>query len=211
MLIIPLVDELEVTEGDIADGHIKKAVRQLCFLEALDSDRGCLIELLGDATGNAVKLHAVDAGVREALRFHADEVANAAGRLQKVSALKAHVLQRLIHSADDNRRRIERGQRGFPRCGVLLLVKKLFQFQIVTVPLVEAVRKPAPAHILREDLLLFRGGEALLCLQLFKKPDGGDIVCVPDAGSADADLIVCDTVVMALGVGDVRVKHGRSH
>ena len=113
VLVIALVRQLEIAEGDVADGHIKKAVRQLRSLEALDSDGGCLIELLCDSPGDSVQLYAEDAGVGHALRLHAHKMADAAGRLQQVPVLKAQVLQSLIHSANHDGRCIKGGQRRF--------------------------------------------------------------------------------------------------
>ena len=66
--------------------------------------------MLCDASGDAVQLDAVDTGIRQALRFHTEEVADAAAWLQQIAALEAHVLQRLIHGADDHRRCVERSQ-----------------------------------------------------------------------------------------------------
>ena len=47
--VIPLVDHLEGAEGHISNSGVKKAVREVCFLKPLDSDRRSLIKLLGDA------------------------------------------------------------------------------------------------------------------------------------------------------------------
>ena len=43
VLVVLLVREFEVAEGDISDSDIKKAVRELRLLEALNSDGRGLI------------------------------------------------------------------------------------------------------------------------------------------------------------------------
>ena len=92
VLVIPLVRYLERTKWHVADGGVKKAVREFCCLKPLDSDGGFLIELLGDASTDTIQLYTVDFGVGQTFRAHTDEVADAAGRLQQIAGLKAHVL-----------------------------------------------------------------------------------------------------------------------
>ena len=47
--VIALVRDLELPEGDVANGSVEEGIGQLRVLEALDGDGGLLIELLGDA------------------------------------------------------------------------------------------------------------------------------------------------------------------
>ena len=209
VLVVTLVRQLEIAKGDVADGHIKKAVRQLRSLEALDSDGGCLIELLRDAPGDSVQLHAEDAGACHALRLHAHKVADAAGGLQQVSVLKAQILQGLIHGADHNRRRIEGGQCRFSCRGKFLVGQHRPQLRIMQVVLVEIVRQTAPAHILREYALLDAVGQPMLALQLLQKLNGADVVIKAIQRRTDADIFLLNTKVEAALCGDLRVEHGR--
>ena len=59
-----------------------------------------ILELAGDAPGDAVQLHAVQLAFAHAIREHPEEVAHAAGRFQNVAAVKAHLLHGLINGAD---------------------------------------------------------------------------------------------------------------
>ena len=63
VFVIPLVDDLEVSKRHVTDGNIKKAIRKLRFLEALDSNRCVLIQLLRYPTGNGIQFYTVDAGI----------------------------------------------------------------------------------------------------------------------------------------------------
>ena len=63
VLVIPLVHDLEVSKRHVANGNIKKTVRKLRFLEALDSNGCGLVQLLCDATGDGIQLHAVNTGI----------------------------------------------------------------------------------------------------------------------------------------------------
>ena len=162
MLVIAFIRQLEIAEGNIADCDIKKAVRQLRFLEALDSDGGFLIELLRDAPGNGIQLHAEDAGVRHALRFHAQKMPDAAGGLQHVPVLKAQVLHCLIHCADHDRRGVEGCQRGFSRGAQFLVCQHYPKLRVMGIALIEEIRQPAPANIIREDALLVAVGQPML-------------------------------------------------
>ena len=120
MLVIAPVGHLEVAKGDVADGHIEEAVRQVGLFVALDGHRGGLVELLGNPSADLVQFNGIAPGAGHTLRHHAQEVAGAAGWLQHVSCLKSHLLQGLIHGTNDHRGRVEGGQGGFSRCLVLI-------------------------------------------------------------------------------------------
>ena len=114
VLVVLLVRHLELTEGDIADGGIKEAVRQFRLFKALHRNGGLLIQLLGNAAGDAVQLHTVKLRVLHALREHTEEVAHTAGGLQNVAPLEVHVLHGPVDGPDHHRRRVKSRQRGFP-------------------------------------------------------------------------------------------------
>ena len=114
VLIVPLVRQLEVAKGDIADGHIEEAVRNIHFLITADCNVAVLIQLLGDASADGIQLHAIESAVCHAGRDHAQEVTHTAGRLQNIAGAEAHLLQRPVHTADDDGRCIKSRQAAFP-------------------------------------------------------------------------------------------------
>ena len=100
---------------------------------------------------------------------------------------------------------------GRPSRRILVLGQQGLELPVLAVALVKAVRKPAPAHVLGQNLLLLRSGEAVLRLQLFQQPDGFYIACELLAGGARTKSIVMDTVVVALLRWDFRVQDSRGH
>ena len=114
MLVVLLVRDLELTERNIADGSVKEAVRQIRLFKALHRNGGLLIQLLGDAAGDAVQFHTVKLGLRHAVREHTKEVAHTAGGLQNIAPLEVHVLHGPVDGTDYHRRRVKSRQRGFP-------------------------------------------------------------------------------------------------
>ena len=122
---------------------------------------------------------------------------DAAGRLQHVALPEAHLPQRGVDATDHHRRRIEGGQCGFPRRGVLRFGQQAFQFLIPAVLGIEAVRQTAPAHIRGQDLLLLRRGEAILRLHLLQKSYRCHVVGIPLTGRCCAQAVVSDAVVDA--------------
>ena len=121
VLVVLFVQNLERPKGHVANGHIKEAVRQVCFLKALYRNAVFLVQLLSNAPGNAVQLHAVHFGDSHVLRQQAHEIANAAAGFQNVAGLEAQIGKALIHGPDHHRRGVERCQGGFPCGGVFVL------------------------------------------------------------------------------------------
>ena len=76
--VIPLILHLELSERDISDCDIKKAVRVCGVFKSRDRNVLPLIQLLRDTTGNAVKLHTVKTGFTHALRHKSHKVSDAA-------------------------------------------------------------------------------------------------------------------------------------
>ena len=91
VLVVPPVYHLEIPKGDVADGHIKKAVRHLHRFKSIDGNAGILIELLGDPAADAVNLHAIGFAACHISRKQTDKIAGAAGRFQKVALLESHL------------------------------------------------------------------------------------------------------------------------
>ena len=206
VLVVLLVGYFELTKRHIAYGGVKEAVREICFLKALHGDAVLLVELLRDPAGNAVQLHAVQPAFRHAVGQHTDKETDAAGRLQNVAGLEAHVFKRLINAANDRRRGIERGQGGFPRGGVFVLGQQSLQLAVPAVLFIEAVGKAAPAHITGEDFLFSRCRKAVFFFELFKQPDGGDIVPKTLARRSNAERIVGNAEVVTLRLRYLRVE-----
>ena len=195
-------------KGHVAHGHIEEVLGIIDALVTLNGNAGVLIELLGNAPGEAVQLHAVQFAVAHGLRQTAEEIAHAAGRLQDVAGLEAHVGEGIIDGPDDNRGGVMGIEGGRPSRRILVLGQQGLELPVLAVALVKAVRKPAPAHVLGQNLLLLRSGEAVLRLQLFQQPDGLDVAVELLAGSACAQGIIMDAVVVALLRGDFRVQNG---
>ena len=87
--VVLLIQNLERPKGNIANGHIKEAVRQVRFLKALYRNVIFLVQLLGNAPGNAVQLHTVHFGISHILRQQTHEVANAAAGFQDIAGMEA--------------------------------------------------------------------------------------------------------------------------
>ena len=122
---------------------------------------------------------------------------DAAGRLQHVALPEAHLPQRGVDATDHHWRRIEGGQRGFPRRGIFRFGQQASQSLVIVVPWVKAVRKATPAHIFGQHLLLLRRGRTVLRLHLLQKPYRCHVVGIPLTGRCCAQGIVGDTVVDA--------------
>ena len=63
---------MELAEGDITDGNIKKVIRESGFLIALHRNTAFLIKLAGDAAGEIVQLHAIQLAAAHAFRQHTE-------------------------------------------------------------------------------------------------------------------------------------------
>ena len=198
--VIAFVRYMKLTEGNIADGNIKKVIREGSFLIALHRNTAFLIKLAGDASGEIVQFHAVELAAAHAFRQHSKEIADAAGGFQNVALREAHLPQGGIDAADDHRRRKERRERGFAGGGVFGIGKQFFQFSVTRIFLVKEVRQTAPAHILRQHRLFLRCGGAVLCLHGFQGTDRVQIALKTLQRCALSDMVIGDAVVPAIRV-----------
>ena len=198
--VIAFVRYMKLTEGNIADGNIKKVIREGSFLIALHRDTAFLIKLAGDASGEIVHLHTVELAAAHAFRQHTEEIADAAGGFQDVALREAHLSQGGIDAADDHGRRKERRKRGFAGGGVFGIRQQFFQLAVSWVLLVKEVRQTAPAHILRQYRLFLRCGGAVLCLHGFQGTDRVQIVLKTLQRRALSDMVIGDAVVPAIRV-----------
>ena len=211
VFVVLFVQHLEIPKRHVAHGHIKEAVGHLHLFKAVHGDPAVLIELLGDAPGNAVDLHAVGFAPGHAVGQHPDEVSDAAGWLQNVPGLEAHLREGAIHGLNDNGRGVKSRQRTGSGGGVLILFKQGFQFFIVDAALVKAIGQTAPAHIAGEDFLFLLGGKPPLRFDLFQSADRLNIGIVFLSGGAVAQLWVGDVEVVSFFGGYLRAQHRKLH
>ena len=211
VLVVLFVPNLEISKGYVADGHIKEAVRHLDLFKPIHSNAAVLIELLGNAPGDGVDLHTVGFAVRHALRQHTDKVADAAAWLQEVPLTKSHLLQRLIHGPDNDRRGVKSRQGAGAGSGIFLLIQQRLQLQILAVALIKAVGQTTPAYIPEQYFLFLRGCQTVLSFDLFQATDGGHIGGVFLTGGAVTQLVIRDAKVPAFLCRDLRVQGGEHH
>lgn len=171
VLVILGVKHLELPERDIADCDIEEAVRKGGVLKARDRDILLLIELLCDTPRNAVQLHTVHTAPPHFFRQCADEIADAAGGFQNVPALKTHVGKGFVDCFHHDRRRIKSRQGGFLGGFVFFGREQGFQFLIVAVCRVKAIRKTAPTDIGSKRGLLLRCRKTVFGFQLPEQSD----------------------------------------
>ena len=101
LFVVTLIWYRVIPERHVANRYVKKAIRVLGFLKALDLNVRVWVKLFGNAPGDGVKLHAVQFAVHHAFGQHPEEIADAARRLQYIAGGKAHVAYRLVDRPDD--------------------------------------------------------------------------------------------------------------
>ena len=198
--VIAFVRCMKLTEGDIADGNIKKVIRESGFLIALHRNTAFLIKLAGDAPGEIIQLHAVELAAAHAFRQHTEEIADTAGWLQNVALREAHLPQGGIDAADDHRRRVERRERGFTGGGVFGIRQQFFQFSVTRIFFVKEIGQSAPAHILCQHRLFLRCGGSALRLHGFQGTDRVQIALKTLQRRTLPDVVIGDAVVPAIRV-----------
>jgi len=124
VLFITLVCNFVLTERNVANGKIKKAVRQDRLFKASHCNVRIRIKLLCNAAGDAVQLHAVELAFFHTLRQQAKEIAHATGRFKNVATGKAHALHGLIDSLDDRGAGVVGIEGGSPCKGIFILRKQ---------------------------------------------------------------------------------------
>ena len=107
LAVVTSVSQLIVSKRDVPDDGIEEAVRKLRFLKAFGGDGVLLVKLPCDSCRDPVQFHTVHPDVLHAVRDHAHEIADAAGRLKDVTSRKSYTLQCPIHIPDHHRRSIE--------------------------------------------------------------------------------------------------------
>ena len=149
-LVVGFVIDLILTERYIADGKVKE-IPPVGGLKAAYCDVRLGIELLCDAPGNRVQLHAVQTAVSHFLRQHTEEIAHTHRWLQNISGLKSHTAHRFIDGLNDRRAGVMGVEGGASGGDIFLRGQQLFQLGILGSPCrflrVKGIRKTAPAHI----------------------------------------------------------------
>ena len=64
VLVVPLIQHLEIPKGDVAHGHIKKAVGHLHGFKAVYGNAGVLVKLARNPPGNGIQLYAIGFAAR---------------------------------------------------------------------------------------------------------------------------------------------------
>ena len=200
-LVVGFVVDLILTKRHIADGKVKE-VTPVGGLKAAYCDVRLGIELLCDAPGNRVQLHAVQMAVSHFLRQHTKEIAHTHRRLQNISGLKSHTVHRFIDGLNDRRAGVM-GVEGRASGGsIFFWGQQLFQLGIFRSPCgllrVKGVGQTAPAHISRKNLLLF--GACLLSgnFQLFQQTNRIDICLELGFRTAFAQMLIGNAEVFCI-------------
>ena len=200
-LIVGFIPDLILTKRYIADGKVKE-VTPVGGLKAAYCDVRLGIELLCDAPGNRVQLHAVQTTVSHFLRQHTEEIAHTHRRLQNISGLKSHTAHRFIDGLNDRRAGVMGVEGGASGGGIFLRGQQLFQLGILGSPCrflrVKGIRETAPAHISRKNLLLF--GACLLSgsFQLFQQTNRIDICLELGFRTAFAQMLIGNAKVFCI-------------
>ena len=171
VFVISLIVQAVIAKRHIADGNIERVICKLGILVAGNLNVRVRVQLAGNASADAVQLHAGELTVFHALRQHTEEVADTHGRLQYLAALKTHLTERSIHCLDNDRRGVVRVQNR-RACGlVFVLSEQTAQLLVAAVVGTECACHAAPADILREHLL-FLGSRRTVCgFQTFQQAD----------------------------------------
>ena len=202
VLVVLLVQNLERPKGHVANGHIKEAVRQIGLFKSLYRNAVLLVQLLGNAPGNAVQLHAVHFGIFHILRQQTHEVAHAAAGFQNIAGLEAQIGQPLVHGPDHHRRGVERRQGGFPGGGVFVLGQQGFQLGIMGVGFLKELGQAAPADVLGENVLFIWCSQTVFGFQLVQQFYGMNIVVEAFNRDTRTQIICADVIVSAVTCGN---------
>ena len=148
--VVGLVIHFIVTKGDIPDTEVEE-VPPVGGLETGHLDVRLRVQLLGDAPGDGVQLHTIEAAARHAVREQAEEIAHTHRGFQDVARLEAHLSHGLIDGLDDGGAGVVGVEGGRSGSGVFLRGEGGIQFPELACPailfLVKGIRQTAPAHI----------------------------------------------------------------
>ena len=198
LLVVPLIVQTVIAKRHIADGEIKGVIRELGILVTGDFNVSIRVQLAGNASADAVQLHAGELTALHALRQHTEEVTDTHGRLQHLAALKTHLAERSIHCLDNDRRGVVRVQNRRARRLVFVRSQQVLQLLIAAVVGTERACHAAPADILREHLL-FLGSRRTVCgFQTFQQADSRKVSVKFFTKRSGAEVIIRNAEVVCL-------------
>ena len=205
--MIPVIGRIRqriAAEGHITDRCVKRVVEVVLLLEAVDPDFRAGVKLLCDPAANAVKLNAAEFKAVHALRQTAEEVADTHCRFKHpVAVFQSEALYRAPHFADNDRRRVVCICCRSRRRTILVFREKFAQFFVLACPVFivrrKSLRQAAPADVLRESVLLFGSGHAILCFNLFQRADSTHVPLILCFRAAYTQIIVGDTEIPFIG------------
>ena len=174
ILVISLIRDSVITERNIANSNIEKAVgKRGCFI-SLYGDVGVLVELLCNTSCDAVEFHAVELAVRHAFGEQTEEVADTAGGFQDIAHAEAHLFNRSVHRLNDRGACVMGVQHGSTSGFVFLWGQGFVEFPELICPrcvvFLKYLRQTAPAHVPGKDFLFFGRCKALFKLDSLQCP-----------------------------------------
>ena len=101
--VVCRVINLVLSERHVADSKVEEIVWIVCFFVSADLNLRLWIQQSCNAATDTVQLYTIQLRVFHVFRKQAEEVANAAGRLQNVAALEAHAADGCIDCVNYNR------------------------------------------------------------------------------------------------------------
>ena len=201
--VVGLVVHLVVAKGDIPDTEVEE-VPPVGGLETGHLDVRLRVQLLGDAPGDGVQLHTVEAAALHGLREQSEEIAHAHAGFQDIARLESHLLHRVIDRPDHGGAGVVGVEGGRSGSGVFLRGEGGIQFPEFACPailfLVKGIRQTAPAHIAGKDLLLLWRGVPAVELQLMQEVDGVHVGPELRFGSALAQMVVRNAEIAGGGL-----------
>ena len=208
-LVVGAVVDLVVAEGYVAHGNVIEILAVGCF-KSRNGDVRVRIELLRNAPGKAVQLHAVELAALHVIRQHSEEVADTHGRLQNVAALKSEICEGVINRLYDSRACVMGIQRGCS-CRLIFFRRQCFgKLRILLLPVflrfVECVCQTAPADITGQDFLLLGRSGSSFGFDLFERMDRVHIRAEFGFRAAFAQMFIRDSEVLRLGIGIVKAE-----
>ena len=126
------------------------------------------VQLLRNASGDAVQFHTIQAAVLHGVRQHPEKVADTHAGFQNIAATESHFFYCIIDGTDNGGAGIVCIQHRPTGGGVLVLRKHSFQFGVLLCPVVfvgvKGICQTAPADILRQHFLLLGRSTTMLLL-----------------------------------------------
>ena len=102
VLIVVLIVHLVISEGNVADNHIKAVILKCSLFKALYLNIRTGIELLCDPACQVIKLNTMKLAATHTLRHNSEEIADTHCRLKDFSFFKANIRKSFIYGIDYN-------------------------------------------------------------------------------------------------------------